>query len=691
MNRTLTILFYVIMGAVCIRIALAMAGFTGPVNAELEYVAAPAYLIPVLLHALYGMLLLLLVISTGIASLKIAGRYSRLSVDDLNILGFPTGLIACLALSLLSLLGIGGQFVAGAAVIAALASCRPHLANVPAIPIYPLAFIALLAIAFGSHFAFMWRPATADYAGAIDIGDVTIYMGWYYSLEKSLFPFYNFGAEGEFIFSYFNNLHTIYALALDFLPRFDIYLFMTASLGTFYIISIAWMLRVLLAYRSRMGYDDLSMRHALTICAIFLAAARYPSWLAESPPAVFMVPIILSVMYAVVRANDRPKRLAFAFVLAVVGSAISKVVSIAVLGSYTGLKFLQRVLQHPKPLHLLYLGLAAFGVGIYVVYMIGKFGSFYLPDWVMGPESWHHFQRKGWSEFHRVIPPLLKDLGLIVVLAGIYKLGDRALFIASAFGICCHFIFPFLVTPTPAAMLVLLAAYIVLKRDIPQAAVNLILIGAILILPHHLKRDYGKYYTTAVWIITLGPAVLIALRSQLATATARMELRKRSHGIMLLTTTLALALSLVAVSNGHLQIGKKRHKMVSTDLYDIWMKTRQLTPPDALIFTDQTGDEPDRLTGWNDYSLMAQRQFYLSSWSSSKLRHDVSRRRQRLASNEAILSGRLAPAELNLTRPYGSYYAVVTTDRTVPSTFQTIYNNIDYVLYEITPAADGDR
>jgi hypothetical protein len=660
-----------------------MAGLSGAVNAELPYIPAPAYLKPVLLHAFYGIFLFLLVITIGVGSLKIAGRYTRLTVDDLNILGFAAGLVACLGVALLSLLGAGGQLVAGAVLIAALASFRRHLANGPAIGFYRGAFIILLAIAFGSHFAFMWRPATAEYAGAIDLGDLTLYMGWYFSLEKSLFPFYNLGVEGQVFSAYFNNLHNIYALALNFLPHFDIYLFTTASLGTFYIISISWLLRALLAYRSRLGYADLSLGHVLMICALFLAAARTPSWIGESPPAVFMVPIVLAVMYAVARAGDRPARLAFALVFAVVGSAISKVVSIAVLGSYTGLQYLQRVLRHPKPVHRLYLGVAASLGAIYVTYMIGKFGSHYFPEWVPGPESWHRFQRKGWSEFHRVIPTLLKDLGLLLVLAGIFKLRNRALFIACAFGISCHFIFPFLFTPTPTAMLVLLAGYILVTRDIPKAASSLILVGAILILPHHLKRDVGKHYMTLVWIITLGPAVFVALHNNLANATAHIHRRNSAHALMLFTSTLTLSLSLVAVASGDLRLGKKRHKTVSTTLYDIWLKTRQLTPADALIFTDQTGDENGRLTGWNDYSLMAQRQFFLSTWVSSKLRYDVSKRHQGLSYNEAILSGGITPASLPFTRNYGSYYAVVTADRPAPSAFRTVYANADYVLYQI--------
>jgi hypothetical protein len=534
----------------------------------------------------------------------------------------------------------------------------------------------------------MWRPATAQYPGAVDIGDLTIYMGWYYSLERSLSPFYNLGVEGNFISSYFNNLHNIYALALNFLPQFDIYLFTTGSLGTFYIVAISWMLRALLAYRSRQSYADLSPRQVLTICVLFVAATRYPSWIGESPPVVFMVPIVLAVMYGVSRAGDAPARLAFAFVLAVVGSAISKVVTIVVLASYTGLKLVRCVMLNRKQVYRLYLGLAAVVVVIYVTYMIGKFGSQYFAEWDMGPDSWHRFQRKGWSEIYRVIPTLLKDLGFLVILAGTFKLRDRALFVASAFGIFCYFIFPFLFTPVCTAILVLVAGYIVITHEIQKTVISTILLGAILILPHHLRRDVGSHYMALVWFFTLGPAVFVALQSYPTNAGTQIHRRNSAYAVVLLTGTLTLSLSLVAVASGDLRLGKKRYKAVSTTLYDIWLQTRQLTPSDALIFTDQTGNENDRLTGWNDYSLMAQRQFYLSTWASSSLRRDAFKRAEVLSSNEAILSGGVLPPSLPLTRNYGSYYAVVSAGRPAPAAFRPVYSNADYVLYEIEPETE---
>jgi hypothetical protein len=685
MNKTLTLLFYLLAAAFCIRVALAMAGVTGPVNEELHYIPVPGYLEPVLLHAGYGVLLFVAFIVTGYASLHLTARALDLNSDDLNIFALPAGLIVGLALSLLSLTGTVGQFAAGAILIAMVLGFWRARGSIPVLPAYTAAFITLLAVAFGSHLAFMWRPATAEYAGAINIGDIITYMGWYYTLEQSPFPFFNFAVEGD-LYSYFNNLQSIYALVFNFLPQFDIYLFITASLGTFFILSVAWMVHALYAYRLAKGYPVFSLGSALITCVLFVACVRNPSWIAASPPLVFMIPMVLAVIYSVARAKDSPARLAFAFLFAVLGSAMSKVVSVAVTGAYTGLEYLKRIMRRPKPAHLFFLLLVASATAIYIAYMILKFSDLFLPKLDFGPESWHRFQKKGWAEFHKILPTLLKDLGLLLVLYGVFKLRDRTLFFASAIGLCCHFAFPGLMTSTPTAILVLLAGYIVLTREIPKAARSFIVIGVLLILPHHFKRDPGQHYMTLIWMLTLAPAVLLVLRTNLSNVSTKALRRNIGPALILLTSTLTVGLSLVAVANADLRLGKKKHRTVSTAQYDIWLKAKHLTPESALLFTDQFGEEKGPHCAWNDYALMAQRQFYLVSWTVSNLRNNADERRTRTANNAAVLSGTISPASLQFSRVYNSYYAVVEADQPVPATFKRVYDNTEYSLYEIVTA-----
>lgn len=684
MERRVLILLYLAGAVFSIRLLLAMSGLTGAVNSYLPDLTTPGYIWAVLIHSLYGVLLFCIVITTGTGFLNLLRRMLALSSDDIDILGFPVGLFICLGLSLLCCLGRAGELAAALAVAgAALDYGRRHWHR-PLLSSRRAMFAILPAVMFGACLAFMWKPTTtASAIGTVGLGDVTIYTGWYNALKATQFPFFNLGVEGEFV-SYFNHLHSFYALALDFLPDFDIYLFILTSLSTFYVLSVTYILHALAVYRSNSGYSALSAGIVASITVILVAAARYPSWILESPPAVFLAPVALCVMYATFRAHDQPLRLGFALALAVTGSAISKVVSLAVLGSYTGLRLLIVILRRAHPVQLVGLGIICCAIAVYIVYMLRNFGNLFLPEWFPGPESWHRFQKKGWGEFQQVVPMLLKDVGLVLVAAGTLKLRDWALTVAAVLAVSSNFLFSFLFTPTPTALLMLLAAYLILARSVSKSAISLIVTGSLLFIPHHIRHDPGEWQMTLLWILTLGTAVFLVLRTHAETAENRTgQASGRTGWQHLAAAFLVGSLSLAALAQGDFRLGKKRIEPVPAALYDIWINTRLRTPVNALVFTDQTGDDTGRLSGWNDYSLMAQRQFYLSSWSTSRLRYRHADRRKRIANNFTVIAGSRRPTELRLSRNYAGYYAVLSRDRTVPVTFHMEYHNSDYALYEI--------
>ncbi|MGB5260981.1 MAG: hypothetical protein WBO34_10730, partial [Gammaproteobacteria bacterium] len=279
-NRGGLVVFYVAAAVFSARLLLAMTGVTGAVNADLPELATPAYLLPALAHSLYGVLLFGIVIATGTGLLQLCRRLVVLNDDDVDILGLPAGLFVCLGLALLCCLGTTGRLVAALVVATAIGDwCRRRCNKFTPSNPRPV-FVTLLALLFGTHLAFMWVPTTAISTGAIGLGDITTYAGWYHALKVSLLPFYNLAVEGD-LTSYFNNLHSLYALALDFLPGFDIYLFILASLSTFYVLSIAYMLHVLTVYRSHCGYPALTPGNVTLVVVILLAAARNPSWILD--------------------------------------------------------------------------------------------------------------------------------------------------------------------------------------------------------------------------------------------------------------------------------------------------------------------------------------------------------------------------------------------------------------------------
>jgi hypothetical protein len=669
--------------AYCSWLLLAISGLIGTQNQDHPDLWTPGYIWPVLTHGLYGMVLFSAIVIPGTVVLRALARLINFDDNDVRILAIPAGMVIFLGVSIALQLGFVAQAIAIFFMAGSFITYGLSLRGKRTIPTEYGVLVALLAIAMGAVFAFIWKPTIGLHTGSTGVGDKSMYSGWYYSLKASIYPFYHLGSEGE-INQYFNQLHTFYALALDALPGFNIYLFNITSVCVFFVLSTAYTLRVFSSYRSSIGLKPLSKTHIILITTLFLAASRHPSWVVESPPIIFMTPIIFAALYAVERAGDNVGRLGFALALAIIGSVLSKIVTLAVLGAYTGIKFLQWIIRHARIGHYIFFGIFICVIASYVFYMVQSFGALFLTSWEPGPEFLARFADKGWGQFHKVIPKLLKDVGLVLIVVGVWKTKDLALIIASLMALATHFLFPFLFTSTPAAILILLAGYIMTVDDISQKTERLLLWGALAFLPHHYRHDPGNWYPLALWAFTLGITVYLTLslgsRSNTTTespGTSRTKWRHVAGALVI------IAVTLISLGNGSLRIGKKNLELIPTSLYDIWNHTRLNTPVNALIFTDQTGNNRQRLSGWNDYALMAQRQFYVVTWSSGPMRHEPGLLEERLSNNAAVLNGNMEPSDLELSKPYGAYYSVVANGKIRPDNFLKIYENNDYALYEI--------
>jgi hypothetical protein len=683
MDKGIISAFFIASLLYCVLLLLAIIGVTGTLNPDLPNLWTPGYIWPVLIHSIYGLALFFAIIASGTSALRFSASLMQLDNNDIRILCFPAGIFATLCASLVAQLGTVGQACALLAIVGACSYYCVLMRGARLASYQYITLVVVLAIATGAVFSFIWKPTIEQHTGSMGAADTTIFAGWYYSLKTGIYPFNSLGVEGQVNgYGYFNNLHTFYALALDSLPRFNIYLFNMAGLSTFFVLSATYMLRAFYLYRSSIGCEPLSRTNIVLVTVLFAVASRYSSWIVESPPVAFLTPITLAVLYCVLRAGDNFVKLGFALALAVIGSAISKVVTLSVLGSYTGVKLLQRIFREPKPVYFILLGISACIILFYIAYMMKSFGPQFSTDWELGPEFWPRFVDKGWAQFHKVVPKLLKDLGLVIIVAGVFQLKDIALLTAAVLAATTHFVFPFLFTPTPAALLILIAGYIVAVDRIPRRAQFLLLLGSLAIIPHHWRHDPGSWYPLTLWAFTLCIPVYLTLLPGSGAAKVRIDTAEIQwkHALYAM---LLVVLTLTALANDKLRIGKKKLELIPLTLNDIWTRTREKTPDNALIFTDQTGDNRQRLSGWNDYSLMAQRQFYISTWSSGPLRYEVDARRERLSNNEAILSGMLAPTELTLSKRYEGYFAVLSKHRVAPVDFTMIYANSDYVLYRI--------
>ena len=70
--------------------------------------------------------------------------------------------------------------------------------------------------------------------------------------------------------------------------------------------------------------------------------------------------------------------------------------------------------------------------------------------------------------------------------------------------------------------------------------------------------------------------------------------------------------------------------------YLAYSKLKNITKKDNIIFTNQTGDNSDLNGGWNNFSGISGRQFYLSGWFNSPLRYKNEERKKMLEINKNI-------------------------------------------------------
>ena len=122
---------------------------------------------------------------------------------------------------------------------------------------------------------------------------------------------------------------------------------------------------------------------------------------------------------------------------------------------------------------------------------------------------------------------------------------------------------------------------------------------------------------------------------------------------------------------------------ITTADHDIWAEVEQRVPEDGLVFTSLTGRDVTPHEGWNNYPAVAERQLFIAGWYDGRLVSNEDDRDRKLEENHSVLTGRTHPSELELSREYPSYYAVVRGSEQAPRSFRRVYANGEYVLYEI--------
>lgn len=664
----------VVVAAMAVLAALAAAGVFGRIGTNAGEPKDAALVVATLLHAVLGCAIVLAQWMAGAGLARLALGAARATTANVLLLGFALSLPAVAILSVVALAipyGIGLAALGWALCCVPLRAWRPAPGELAGIARASIAILPL-AVGFGCWIGLHWHGPTATLPGSPS-GDLVYYSTSIVSLGKQLYPYLNLGYEREPLNLYFNMLFPLAGAALSGVVAIDPFLFIAASGSAFCVLSLGIALHV---YARGAGILTSGTLALVFLALAIIVANRYPYWVVESVPMIYLVPLVLSVVHFARKSDTRAQVLAFA--IAVVGSALGKVVGAAVLAPFAAAAATARFFHMSRRLRT-----AAIAVGIagaiFAAVLLYQFWTINFSIASLGPFSLdmiRRYQPSLWT----ALPFVLRDISAVALTIVAFLLVDWLIACAIALGFLLFLFYPYLLQADFVCSVLLLG---VLACDRPERLWKhrFVAFAALLLaLPAAVLTDPAGVWSGVAWIVCVGGTVGIAL-------TPERELSWPGWSRTMAAASLVLCLGLFAAARGNLVLDsgwRPGGPELTPKVREVWLAVKDRTPPDALIFTDQVSLVPTLLGSWNLYAFIGERQIFASNfYMNAATRTNLALAADVLKENDAVLAGRLAPTQLSLRGRYSGYYAVVSRTRTVPSGWAKMFENEQWALYRI--------
>jgi hypothetical protein len=526
-----------------------------------------------------------------------------------------------------------------------------RLARTPSLPLASERLVYALPGAVGLGFAlgYAFHPPTQQLDSSA-FGDYVWYAVRLLSAAKSIAPIRDYSVDGMHL-TYLEGAPTFVGAALSPLPGFDAFVFGSATLMACLVSSLAIGFSVVL----RSG----NVQWPLVVLAVSCIA--YPSWITESAPVAFALPLTFSI-YALWRDGATRTEwlvllplLAFDFLLTKgVGLIPLVVVMPFALIRHHGLH-----VRRALPYAAVAAGVAALAIGVFAAtsgWFVHILTLKFLPaDAVRGLHS--EFDVRSAEN----LTPALRIVGEALLLAALIRARATAFAAGCAAAIAATWFvgghgFDIMFGTT------VLLSVLFFAEDIEayERARPLVLGAAAVLFLSAWFRDVAGVRTGAVLVALFGLALFAALGRSRAAAVG------------------AAALFLVSpllIRQPPTTLGPPDH--------DIWQRVAEVVPDDGLVFTSLTGPQKTSDEGYNYYPAVARRQLYVAGWANSRLLVDSPARLRRLAENESVLAGARTPDRVPISTRYRSFFAVTRRGETAPPSFRRLYANDRYVLYRI--------
>jgi hypothetical protein len=588
-------------------------------------------------HALLGIALALLIWAVGAGWLRLLGRLTP-------PFAYPIGLLAVAAAAWLLLVSV---WLAPVSIVLIAPAALARLRLAPFVHASP--FALALGIALG---VLLHGPTSEEDSHAY--GDLLFYAAKLVSAHESVIPFRDLLVEGD-ASTYIEAASTFIGGALDFLPGLDPVLFQAATAPAFLVAAFAAGVSVA---RIRVAPWQVA-----ALAPLAAAVVAYPTWITESPPVAFALPLAFAVD-ALVRDRLELGELALAVVVVALGFVLTKgfaLVPLTVAAAFA------LATQHRRELdtrRILRYGLPTLAVGLAALvffvatsaWLTEVLGAKFLPaDAVDGLAD--QLDRR---DTQAVAPAFLVvgELLLAAALARGRAWPQLALMVAAIAG--SWFVGGHGFDITVAIAIVVALLELARRPELLRAQLPLVVAAGAALAASVVCRDISGVRVGFMLALLLGAGVLAALAPP------------RALVPIAVAAALGVGVTAPAISQGPPTLTREDH--------DVWAEVRERVPDDGLVFTSETGPEITGTQGWNYYPGVAGRQVYLAGWSSSPLLVDEAELARRLALNRAVLDGR-DPRTIPLDRSYGSFYAVVESD--APPAWRPLYANERFGLYEI--------
>lgn len=660
----------------------------------------------IVLHAGLGIALALGVWTLGLGWLQALRPTADLDPRHAYAVGLLVATAACF-LALLSpwlglfavvLVSVGAAGVVrrlAATVAAARRALRPLAWALPGVVGLPVALGLLL------------HGPTDDVPSAA-YGDMLYYVNKVVSGAQAVVPFHDLLAEGQRII-YAEAAPSFLGSVCSHLPGFDAVLFQAVSAPAFLLASVALGIGLTPARRHGPG-----LVFVLALAAV--ALVPYPTWITESPPVAFALPLAFS-LDALDDDGLSARAIALLGGILALDLFMTKVVGLiplAVIGVFLLFRRLDRRAAIAAGIALA----VAAGVAITALFLTAGWYADLLKPKNLPLDAWRGLRTQFTHRDTQAAAPGVTILGELLLGAALVRARRFPLAAALAPALLGSYFVGGYGFDIAVGLTIFLAA-LAFYRDPPARDVLPLLgAGACLVALSAWFRDVSAIRAGFAFTLLLGLALFLALARgtgapagcalyAVAAAGAALVLDLAGHaflgavfvavaaGIGLSSRPARLRLAFAAVGVAlavvvgatawrrdalHLSTNPMT---LTPDDYAVWQAVRRRVPRDALVFTNMTGKAVDGRQGWNNYPSIAGRQLYLAGWYDGRLTSRPEELDRRLLLNTRVVTGALPPSRVPVSRSFRAYYAVLANGVDVPPRFRVLYANQSFTLYRI--------